>query len=106
LAALHFYAILNVPTKESLMPSDTYIHADPRESSLAGARAWFAQRGLTRPRRGKWIAGVSAGFARRFDWNPLVVRLIVIASVVLPGSQALAYVVLWILMPRDPETDD
>jgi phage shock protein PspC (stress-responsive transcriptional regulator) len=49
---------------------------------------------------------VSAGFARRFDWNPLVVRLIVIASVVLPGSQVLAYVALWILMPRDPETDE
>jgi phage shock protein PspC (stress-responsive transcriptional regulator) len=85
------------------MPSDTYIAADPRESSLAGARAWFAERGLTRPRRGKWIAGVGAGFARRYDWNPLVVRLVIIASIVLPGSQVLAYVALWVLMPRDPE---
>ena len=86
------------------MPSDTYIAADPRESSLAGARAWFAERGLTRPRRGQWIAGVGAGFARRYDWNPLVVRLVIIASIVLPGSQVLAYVALWILMPRDPES--
>ncbi len=85
------------------MSANSYTEADPRDSSLAGARAWFAQRGLTRPRRGKWIAGVAAGFARKFEWNPLVVRLLIVASFVLPGSQLLAYVVLWILMPRDPE---
>jgi phage shock protein PspC (stress-responsive transcriptional regulator) len=88
------------------MSSSYHTEADPRESSLAGARAWFAQRGLTRPRDGKWIAGVAAGFARRYDWNPLVVRLLIIATIVLPGSQVLAYVALWILMPRDPEADN
>lgn len=87
------------------MSATQYTEADPGESSLAGARAWFAQRGLTRPRQGKWLAGVAAAFARRFDWNPLVVRLIVIASVVLPGSQVLAYIALWILMPRDPDQE-
>jgi phage shock protein PspC (stress-responsive transcriptional regulator) len=85
------------------MSSTYHTEADPRESSLAGARAWFAERGLTRPRHGKWIAGVAAGFARRYDWNPLVARLLIIATIVLPGSQVLAYVALWILMPRDPE---
>jgi phage shock protein C len=85
------------------MSANTYVQADPRASSVAGARAWFAQRGLTRPRSGKWIAGVAAGLARRYEWNPLVVRLLVIASFVLPGSQVLAYVALWILMPRDPK---
>jgi phage shock protein PspC (stress-responsive transcriptional regulator) len=87
------------------MSSETYT-ADPHESSIAGARAWFAERGLTRPRRGKWIAGVAAGFARKFDWNPLVVRLIVIGSIFLPGPQILAYIALWILMPRDPQSAD
>jgi phage shock protein PspC (stress-responsive transcriptional regulator) len=85
------------------MSANTYIEADPRDSSVAGARAWFAQRVLTRPRGGKWIAGVAAGLARRYEWNPLVVRLLIIASFVLPGSQVLAYVALWILMPRDPK---
>jgi phage shock protein PspC (stress-responsive transcriptional regulator) len=85
------------------MSSNTNIEADPRDSSVAGARAWFAQRSLTRPRHGKWIAGVAAGFARRYEWNPLVVRLLIIASFVLPGSQVLAYIALWFLMPRDPE---
>ena len=87
------------------MSANSYTEADPTESSLAGARAWFAQRGLTRPRRGKWIAGVAAGFARRYEWNPLVVRLLIVASFFLPGPQILAYVALWILMPRDPKKD-
>jgi phage shock protein PspC (stress-responsive transcriptional regulator) len=87
------------------MSANSYTEADPRESSLAGARAWFAQRGLTRPRRGKWIAGVAASFARRYEWNPLVMRLLIVASFLLPGPQILAYVALWILMPRDPKSD-
>jgi phage shock protein PspC (stress-responsive transcriptional regulator) len=87
------------------MSANSYTEADPSASSLAGARAWFAQRGLTRPRRGKWIAGVAAGFARRYEWNPLVVRLLVVASFFLPGPQILAYAALWILMPRDPKSD-
>ncbi|MDQ4082357.1 MAG: PspC domain-containing protein [Actinomycetota bacterium] len=87
------------------MTSDPRTEVDPSESSLAGARAWFAKRGLTRPRRGKWVAGVAAGFSRRYGWNPLVVRLLIIASIVLPGSQVVVYVVLWVLMPRDAEAE-
>ena len=94
------------------MSANSYTQADPRASTLAGARAWFTESGLTRPLRGKngrggsrWIAGVSAGIARRYEWNPLVVRLLVIASFILPGPGLLAYVALWILMPRDPHAD-
>jgi len=94
------------------MSANAYVQADPRASTLAGARAWFTERGLTRPLRGKkghggsrWIAGVSAGFARRYEWNPLVVRLLVIASFILPGPGLLTYIALWILMPRDAATD-
>ena len=87
------------------MATNPRTEIDPTDSSLAGARAWFARRGLTRPRRGKWVAGVAAGFARRYDWNPLVIRLLILASIVLPGSQVLVYVALWVLMPRDPETE-
>ena len=88
------------------MSSSTHLEADPRDSSVAGARAWFAHRGLTRPRSGKWIAGIAAGSARKYEWNPLVVRILIIASFVLPGSQVLAYIALWILMPRDPEVTE
>ena len=86
------------------MSASMYSDVDPRDSSVRGARAWFADRGLTRPRKGKWIAGVAAGFARRYEWNPLVIRLLFLASIILPGTQVLAYLALWILMPRDPKS--
>jgi phage shock protein PspC (stress-responsive transcriptional regulator) len=83
------------------MSASTHAAADPQASSIAGARAWFTQHRLTRPRRRRWMPGVAAGIARRYEWNPLVVRLLIIASLFLPGPQILAYIALWILMPRD-----
>jgi phage shock protein PspC (stress-responsive transcriptional regulator) len=58
-------------------------------------------RRLVRPRRGRWIAGVCAGIADRFGWSRGVVRLLFVVSVVLPGPQVLAYVLLWILIPSE-----
>lgn len=55
---------------------------------------------LTRPQQGKVIAGVCAGIADRFGWNPNVVRLVFLLSCLLPGPQFVIYLVLWILMPR------
>jgi phage shock protein PspC (stress-responsive transcriptional regulator) len=82
------------------MSTATHPHVDVHDSSLPGARAWFAEKGLTRPREGRILAGVSAGYARRYDLNPLVARLLVIATVVV--LTPLAYVAAWILMPKDP----
>lgn len=56
---------------------------------------------LSRPRQGRIIAGVCAGLARRFGWDPKVVRIIAVVSCLLPGPQFLAYIVLWILMPAE-----
>lgn len=47
------------------------------------------------------IAGVCAGIARRFGWSTTVVRVVTVASLLLPGPQVLAYLVLWLLMPDD-----
>jgi phage shock protein C len=72
---------------------------DIHDSSLAGARAWFAQKGLSRPREGRVLAGVFASFARRHDVNPLVARLLGIVVIVV--LTPLVYVGAWILMPED-----
>lgn len=56
---------------------------------------------LVRPRRGRMIAGVCAGLARRFDTRPSVVRLIFVVSCLLPGPQVLLYLALWLIMPRE-----
>jgi phage shock protein PspC (stress-responsive transcriptional regulator) len=56
---------------------------------------------LVRPRKGKMIAGVCAGLAERFGLSPNVVRLAFVLSCILPGPQFIAYIVLWILIPKE-----
>ena len=70
-------------------------------SSLATTRSNIGHRGLVRPRRGKIIAGVAAGLARRFNLSPTLVRVLFVASMLLPGPQILAYLALWIVMPKE-----
>jgi phage shock protein PspC (stress-responsive transcriptional regulator) len=79
------------------MTSETYDHTT--DSSLAGARAWFAENGLSRPREGRVLGGVSAAFARRYRVNRLVARVaaLAVAIVFTPA----VYVGLWILMPSE-----
>jgi phage shock protein C len=83
------------------MAAPTHQHVDPHDSSLAGARAWFSQKGLSRPREGRVLAGVLAAVARRYDLNPLVARLLGIVGVLV--LTPLAYVAAWILMPADAD---
>ncbi|GAA1863321.1 hypothetical protein GCM10009751_21440 [Myceligenerans crystallogenes] len=47
------------------------------------------------------IAGVCAGVARRFGWGTTTVRVLTALSVLIPGPQVLAYIVLWVVMPND-----
>jgi phage shock protein C len=79
------------------------VAADPRidlhDNSLTGARAWFARKGLSRPREGRLLAGVCASFARRYDVNPLVARLVAIVTALV--LTPFVYVGAWILMPKD-----
>jgi phage shock protein PspC (stress-responsive transcriptional regulator) len=56
---------------------------------------------LVRPRTGRVIAGVCVALGRRFGLAPWLVRLIFLASLLLPGPQAVIYVVLWILIPAE-----
>ncbi len=61
----------------------------------------MAERRLVRPRRGRWIAGVCAGIAERYDLHPMIVRIAFVTSLVLPGPQILVYIALWILIPSE-----
>ena len=81
----------------------THPQVDDHTSSLSGARAWFARKGLSRPRQGRVLAGVCASFARRYDVNRLVARLLGVAVVLV--LTPIAYVVAWILMPSDVSAD-
>jgi phage shock protein C len=54
---------------------------------------------LVRPRDGRILAGVCAGIADRYGWDRTAVRLVAVASCLLPGPQVLLYVAGWALMP-------
>nr|WP_205709592.1 PspC domain-containing protein [Kineococcus siccus] len=56
---------------------------------------------MARPQRGKLIAGVCAGLARRFGVSANLVRVLFVVSCLLPGPQVLVYAVLWIVLPKD-----
>ena len=57
---------------------------------------------LVRPIRGRIVAGVCAGLAIRFATSPTLVRVLFLASMLLPGPQILIYVALWVIMPVRP----
>lgn len=60
---------------------------------------------LQRSRKHKMIAGVCGGIAEWLGWDPTVVRILYVVvsclSVAFPGI--LAYIVLWLIMPKAPE---
>ena len=56
---------------------------------------------LRRDTRNKVIAGVCAGIARRYGISRTGLRLAFVLSCVLPGPQFIAYLVLWIVIPKD-----
>jgi phage shock protein PspC (stress-responsive transcriptional regulator) len=64
-------------------------------------RPMVASTPLVRPRRGRVLAGVCAGLARRFEVQPRRVRLLFVLSCLLPGPQILLYVALWIILPAE-----
>lgn len=80
----------------------------PRSAGRHPARVARRRRGydcdmaisrLVRPRDGKLIAGVCAGLADRFGMSRGLVRILFVVFG-LVGAGELAYIVLWILMPK------
>lgn len=61
------------------------------------------KRPFARSSADKKIAGVCAGVARYFDLDTSIVRAVWLLCVLLGGTGFLAYIVLWIVMPLDPE---
>ena len=61
----------------------------------------MAKSRLDRPRRGQGrvLVGVCAGIAEHYGFSPLLVRLVFVFFAI-TGASELAYLVLWILMPK------
>lgn len=64
----------------------------------------MANSGLYRSNRQNMIAGVMGGIAERFGWNVTLLRIIFVVvacmSAAFPGI--LVYLVLWLLIPKQP----
>ncbi len=60
-----------------------------------------AEKKLVRPQGDKWIAGVCMGFARYFGIDVTLVRLVWLSTVILAGTGILAYIICWIVIPRE-----
>jgi phage shock protein C len=73
------------------------------------AGGYWAPRRLSRPMRDKSIAGVCAGFARYFDLDVALVRILWLSTAIFLGWGFIAYLIAWIIMPKDwepaPATD-
>ncbi|QGU04322.1 PspC domain-containing protein [Corynebacterium comes] len=58
------------------------------------------QRRLHRSLTDRYVAGVLGGIAETYGWNSTLVRVLFVASFLLPGPQVLAYFIAWIIMPN------
>lgn len=47
------------------------------------------------------IAGVAAGIAQRYGWDPTLVRLAFVLSILLPGPQVIFYLAAWLIIPDE-----
>ena len=57
---------------------------------------------LYRARSDRKLAGVCAGIADYFGWDPTLVRVGWIVLTLMGGSGILLYLLLWLVMPETP----
>ena len=62
----------------------------------------MSEKKLYRSRNDRVIAGVCAGVGKYLDVDPVIIRLIWAATILLAGTGIFLYVVAWIIMPEEP----
>ncbi|WP_281170340.1 PspC domain-containing protein [Gordonia shandongensis] len=55
---------------------------------------------MTRSTTDSMIGGVAGGIAEYFGIDSTWVRVAFVASIILPGPQVLAYLLLWLVIPK------
>jgi phage shock protein C len=58
---------------------------------------------LYRSRSERWLAGVCGGIGDYFDIDATVIRALFVLFALVFGSGLLFYLILWILIPLEPE---
>ncbi len=49
----------------------------------------------------KMLAGVGGGLADYFEIDPTIIRLIFVLAVLIGGTGVLAYLIMWIIVPKE-----
>ena len=60
-------------------------------------------RRLYRSRTNRKLAGVCGGLAQYFNADPTLIRVLFVVLAVLGGPGLLIYLVLWIVVPEEPQ---
>ena len=63
----------------------------------------YSRRVFSRDTQHRFLGGVCAGIARYLGWDLILVRLLFIATLPLPGSGIMLYLILCFVMPADDE---
>ncbi|MBD3155315.1 MAG: PspC domain-containing protein [Candidatus Aenigmarchaeota archaeon] len=58
---------------------------------------------LYRSGKNKVIAGVCGGIGEYFNIDPVIVRLVWVLFALAYGSGLLAYIIAWIIIPKNPK---
>lgn len=61
-----------------------------------------AEKRLMRAREDKWIAGVCSAFARYFEIDITLVRLVWLLTIIVAGTGILVYLICWLVIPLEP----
>lgn len=90
-------------TRQTSQPEGTTL-----EQEMSDTQSSYQQgsiRRLMRIREGRKIAGVCTGFGTYFNIDPTIIRLIWLALIFLFGTGVLLYIICWIVMPLEPESN-
>ena len=60
---------------------------------------------LHRSREERMLAGICGGLGDYFAVDPTLVRVLFVLFALVVGGGILAYLILWILIPLEPEAD-
>jgi phage shock protein C len=58
-----------------------------------------------RSKKKRVIAGICGGLAEYFEIDPIIVRLLALILVLSLGAGFIVYIIAWIVVPEEPESD-
>lgn len=76
------------------------------EKRTANDQAWRMRRNLQRSREDRIVAGVCGGVAKHFNIDAALLRLITLLLILFGGLSVWIYVILWIVIPEEPASDN